>query len=1033
MPRFSSTESLSQHRGELQRRETGERRIIALCGIAGCGGVGAAELVEAFQREIRRHRAEKKAILRTTGCHGFCEQGPVLVVYPERIFYPRVTVDKVARIFKASALKGEPVADLLFKDPKTGAPLATLDDVPFYSKQMRKVLRLNTFLDPVDLDDYIRNDGWSALARVLDTMSPEDVIEEVKASGLRGRGGGGFPTGRKWEFARRNEADVKYLVCNADEGDPGAFMDRSLLEGTPHAVLEGMAIAAYATGASKGMIYVRAEYPLAVKHVQRALNDAEKAQLIGDHILGTDFSFSVEVRIGAGAFVCGEETALIASLEGRRGWPRPPYPVEKGYQGRPTCINNVETLANIPVIIQEGGKAFASVGTVGSKGTKVFALAGKVNNTGLVEVPMGATLRQVIFEIGGGIQGGRRFKAAQLGGPSGGCLPAKFLDLPIDYDSLKDAGSIMGSGGMIVMDENTCMVDVARFFMEFISKESCGQCTPCREGAQQMLRILTRICEGEGKKGDIEELQRLGRVMQQLSLCGLGQTAPNPALSTIRYFRSEYEAHIEERRCPAGVCPALVVTSCQNGCPAGVNIPEYIGLIAEKKYNDALNVIRRRNPFVSVCGRVCDHPCESACRRGDLDSPLAIRALKRFAAEKADRREARKPLLPPPRGEPEVAVVGSGPAGLSCAYFLAQMGRRSVVFEQSPVPGGMLALGIPEYRLSKKTLREDIDFICSHGVEIKTGRKVKSAEDLLATGFKAVFVGTGAQRGKPLGVPGEALQGVVDALVVLRSRALGKAIRTQGEVVVIGGGNTAVDVARSALRLGADKVAILYRRAEAEMPAYAEEIEEALREGIVIEDFVAPVRVLGKNGRVAGIEMIRMRQGETDDEGRRRPVAVKGSEFVFPCDAILPAIGQIPSLEPLDGGVVQAGWLTVDPSTMATRNGKIFAGGDCLSGGGSVIEAIADGQNAAVGIDRALGGLGFLLPEVQVSIVRPSEEDLGGEVGRLREPMLPVGKRRRSFEEVARGVSPAAAQREAHRCLRCDLERLCAMAQKEKR
>ncbi|MCX7731396.1 MAG: NADH-quinone oxidoreductase subunit NuoF, partial [Candidatus Caldatribacterium sp.] len=462
-------------------------------------------------------------------------------------------------------------------------------------------------IDPLNIEEYIARDGYMALAKVLTEMTPDDVIEVVKRSGLRGRGGAGFPTGLKWEFTRKAKGVRKYVICNADEGDPGAFMDRSILEGDPHSVLEAMAIAGYAVGANEGYIYVRAEYPLAVERLQHAIEQAREYGLLGKDILGTDFSFDIEIRIGAGAFVCGEETALIASVEGKRGMPRPkpPFPAQQGLWGQPTVINNVETYANIPPIILNGPEWFRSIGTENSKGTKVFALAGDVVNTGLVEVPMGITLGEIVYDLGGGIRDGKRLKAVQIGGPSGGCIPVEHLNVQIDYDSLKELGAIMGSGGLIVMDEDTCMVDLARFFLEFVQDESCGKCTPCRIGTKRMLEILERIVAGEGKEGDIELLEDLAEQIKSTALCGLGQTAPNPVLSTLRYFREEYEAHIREKRCPAVVCRALFRAPCQHACPLGIDIPAYVALAKEGDYIRALEVIREDNPLPSVCGRVC--------------------------------------------------------------------------------------------------------------------------------------------------------------------------------------------------------------------------------------------------------------------------------------------------------------------------------------------------------------------------------------------------------------------------------------------
>ncbi|ERM93009.1 NADH dehydrogenase [Caldanaerobacter subterraneus subsp. yonseiensis KB-1] len=558
------------------------RSHVMVCGGTGCTSSGSDEVAERFIEEIKKTGLDKEILVVRTGCFGLCELGPVVVVYPEGVFYSRVKPEYVPEIVEEHLLKGRPVRKYIYGESLEEKAIKPLEETPFFRKQRRIALRNCGVINPEDIREAIAFDGYKALAKVLTEMTPEQVIEEVKKSGLRGRGGGGFPTGVKWEFAYKQKETPKYVVCNADEGDPGAFMDRSILEGDPHSVLEAMAIAGYAIGANHGYIYVRAEYPLAVKRLKIAIQQAREYGLLGKDIFGTGFDFDIEIRLGAGAFVCGEETALLNSIMGKRGEPRPrpPFPAVKGVWGKPTIINNVETFANIPPIILNGGEWFASIGTEKSKGTKVFALTGKVNNTGLIEVPMGTTLREIIYEIGGGIPGGKKFKAVQIGGPSGGCIPAELLDTPIDYDSLTSAGAMMGSGGLVVMDEDTCMVNVAKFFLEFTVDESCGKCAPCRIGTKRMLELLDKITSGKGEEGDIEKLEELAKTIKATALCGLGQTAPNPVLSTLRYFRHEYEAHIKEKRCPAGVCTALLsfvidpekckaCGICAKNCPVG--------------------------------------------------------------------------------------------------------------------------------------------------------------------------------------------------------------------------------------------------------------------------------------------------------------------------------------------------------------------------------------------------------------------------------------------------------------------------------
>jgi NADH-quinone oxidoreductase subunit F len=560
MTRLDSPEALDRLRLEVTARQEGDRPKVSVCAGTGCLACGASDVVSSFRQELERQGMAGEVELRSTGCHGFCERGPIVVVEPEETCYLGVSPGDVPEI-ASRTLKERAIVDrLVYVDPATGEKVPRESDIPFYRHQKRLIFGPNRKIDPQKIESYLAIGGYRALSRALFGMTPQQVVDEVKESKLRGRGGAGFPTGLKWEAARNAPGDVKYVVVNCDEGDPGAYMDRSVMEGNPHSVIEGLVIGAYAIGAREGYVYVRQEYPLAVTNLEIALRQAAELGLLGENILGSGFDLTVKVHRGAGAFVCGEETALLVSLEGRVGEPRPrpPYPAVKGLWGRPTNINNVETWANIPHIVNDGAAAFAAIGTEGSKGTKIFSLVGKIVNTGLVEVPMGLPLRDVVYKIGGGIPGGKKFKAMQTGGPSGGCIPESLLDLPVGFDELTRAGSMMGSGGMIVMDEDTCMVDVARYFIEFLTEESCGKCVPCREGLRQMHRILTRITKGQGRDGDLETLEVLSETAMEASLCALGRTAPNPFLSTLRHFRDEYEAHIQEKRCPALSCKALV-------------------------------------------------------------------------------------------------------------------------------------------------------------------------------------------------------------------------------------------------------------------------------------------------------------------------------------------------------------------------------------------------------------------------------------------------------------------------------------------
>jgi len=1012
------------------------RAHLLVCAGTGCVSCGSFKVKEALEKEIQKRNLQDEVLVSATVCNGFCERGPILMVHPEGVFYQKLEIKDIPLLMEEHILKGRPVKKLMYVPPAGREPIPKMKDIEFFKHQRLIVLRNRGRIDPEKVEEYIAFDGYEAMAKALSKMTPESIVAEITASGLRGRGGAGFPTGIKWGACQKAKASPKYIICNGDEGDPGAFMDRSVLEADPHAVLEGMVIGAKAIGAEKGFVYIRHEYPLALKCMDIAIRQARERGLLGKNILGTGFDFDLEIVEGAGAFVSGEETALIASVEGRIATPRqrPPFPAQKGLWGKPTVINNVETWATVPNIIRRGAAWFSSLGTETSKGTKIFSLVGKINNTGLVEVPMGISLRDIVFGIGGGVPDGRKFKAVQIGGPSGGCIPPSLLDLPIDYESLVKAGAMMGSGGMIVMDDKTCMVDVAKYFMNFLRDESCGTCVSCREGTQRLWEILQRITEGRGKESDIPILEELARAVKDASMCGLGQTAANPVLSTLGYFRHEYEHHIKQKKCDALVCREIVSSPCQYTCPIGQEAQTYIAYIAQGKYEEAFQIIMKENPLPSVCARVCHHPCELACRAGEMGEPISIRGLKRFVTDWAESKGIRYTPQRVEQNKDKVAVIGAGPTGLLAGYYLALKGYRPTIFEALPVAGGMLAVGIPNHRLPKPVIQKEIEIIKSAGVEIRNGvvlgRDI-TLEGLFADGYKAVFCATGAGKSLTMGIPGEDAAGVLHSLEYLRELNLGHKLPVGKRVCVVGGGNSAIDAARAALRdPDCEKVTILYRRTKAEMPALAEEVDAAIDEGIDIQFLVAPVKVLTQNGKVVSLECIRMKLGDVDASGRRRPVPVPGSEFVIPAETLIQAVSERPDTSYIGEGAEigrQGENILIDEETSMTSRPGVFAGGDAVTGPNTVVEAMAAGKLAAAMIDRYLSGeplrqdSHLTRPSVYVKPWMLSEE----EVLTAKRPVmshLHPRERVKNFKEVELGLDEAKAVLEARRCLRCDLE-----------
>jgi NADH-quinone oxidoreductase subunit F len=1029
------------------RRDRVARPVIFV-GAGTCGlGAGADKTLARIKATC--HTMQLDVDIREVGCIGLCSEEPIMDVQlpgRTRVSFGNVTEDKVdallANVFQGGLPREQALGQFFAEGQEPWPGVKALAEHPFLAIQKRWVLANSGLIDFTSIDEYIARGGYSAVQRALTTMTRQEVVDEILASGLRGRGGGGFPTGKKWQMALDAAGAQKYMVCNADEGDPGAFMDRAVCESDPHRMLEGMITGCYAIGASRAYIYIRAEYPLAIQNLKIAMKQAKEYGLLGENILGSGFNLDIVIKMGAGAFVCGEETALMQSIEGKRGMPRPrpPYPIQSGLFGMPTVINNVETFANVPGIMQMGSGTFAAVGTQGSKGTKVFALSGMVRRTGLVEVPMGTPIRDVVFAVGGGIPNGKKCKAVQIGGPSGGCIPEPAMDLVCDYEALKSFGAIMGSGGLVVLDENTCMVDLAKFFMEFIQSESCGKCIPCREGTRQMLQILQSITHNRRGEEGIDALLRvrgvmvlkeLGEAIKNSSLCGLGQTAPNPVLSTLKWFRDEYEAHIYERRCPAGTCRELVGAPCQSGCPVGTEVWKYVAHVALGEYDEAYQAIRGANPFPSVCARVCNHPCEASCRCGTTGGdPIAIRNLKRFVVDRVDP-SAFKPTVRPAKADaPRVAVIGGGPAGLCAANALSLKGYRITLFEREQKLGGMLVAGIPAYRLPRKVLDQEIQNLLNPNIKVEFGKGL-GADFTLADlkGYQAVYVATGAHHSKRIGLPGDEVKGVLPGIEFLKAFNLQHKELAQGRVGIVGGGNSALDAARVAIRQeGVTDVTIFYRRSRGEMPAYAEEIEAALEEGIRLEALVAPLAVKSENGTLTGVQFQRNELGDRDESGRARPVPIPGSEFTAELDTLIVAISEEP-----EGGLLNGlkrkswGGLVINPESYLASEPGVFGGGDVVTGPSTVIEAVAAGKNAAFMIDRFIQGKQLKrLPSVALptEYIAPfsMEEEEGETPGRAQPPHLPVEARTKNFREVDLCFSEDHALCEARRCLRCDIE-----------
>ena len=1017
-------------------------------GMGTCGrGNGSEGVFHAFAQAIERSGVH--VLLANVGCFGACFQEPLVNVRlpgSPLLILRRIQASDATRILHDISTGTVP-PDLVFCkieewEHVTGSlkyghgylEIPSWNEVPFFKGQKKIVLRNCGLINPDDIEEYVAVGGYQALYKVLIDEHPETVLEQIKAAKLRGRGGAGYLTGNKWEFLAKAKSDQKYIICNADEGDPGAYMNRNEIESDPHALLEGMIIGAYVMGATEGIIYVRAEYPLAVHRLNRAIEQAREYGILGDNILGRGFKFNISLVEGAGAFVCGEETALIASLEGQAGRPRPrpPFPAEKGLWGKPTNINNVETWYNIAPIVTKGPAWFSETGSPKSSGTKVFSLVGKIRSTGLVEMPLGTPLKTFIYDIGEGGVDGRQIKAVQTGGPSGGCIPQEMFDTPVDYESLNQLGSIMGSGGMVVMDEDNCMVDVARYFIEFTHSESCGKCIPCRVGLNKSLRILNRVTEGAGTLHHLELLDELSHYIRECSLCGLGQTAPNPVLTTLRHFRNEFEDHILGRRCQAGVCEELALSPCENSCPLHMNIPRFLQLFKENRLEEAFECVIMDNPLPSSTGRVCQHPCDSRCRRQTLDESVNMREVHRAIAdavftsehyEETVKRILARKLEPTGR---KIAIAGAGPAGLTAAFYLAMLGHDVTVYDGKPEAGGMLRFALPEYRLPKETLRHEIDLIERIGVKFIFNTRVGFEVTLndLEDRFDAVFISIGTWKESWVYQPGTELKGVYPALNFLEAVARDEEVSLGRRVAVIGGGNAAIDSARTALRRGAE-VTVFYRRERKDMPAIEKETEEAREEGAKFVFLAAPHRILGdQKGCVRAIEMVKTRLGEYDSSGRRKPILTDQIQR-FDCDSVIFAIGENVDLDFARASglsLKESGAIEVNRFSLETSRPRFFAGGDVITGASNVSTAMGYGKQAARNVDLQLmesDRWSQIFPRPEYDQNPPDEPN---QSHRHNGHELAATTRSRCNAEVVTGLSREEALDEACRCLRCDVE-----------
>jgi len=1036
-----------------QLKEKGERllragRVDIAVGVGTCGlGNGAGELLEAIREHVASNKLDMQ--VRGVGCFGFCANEPLVNIFiPDMplLILDKVTIEDIPWIFSSIEKKSFPPDRVLCKVSEwdhlgsyfiyghgfEGIP--EWNEISYFKAQKKIVLRHAGLIDPTSLEEYLAVGGYSAFLKAVWGMSREEVLGEVKNSKLRGRGGAGFPTGLKWELMNKNEAEKKFLICNADEGDPGAYMNRNEMESDPHMLIEGMMIGAYAMHTSVGIVYVRAEYPLAVERLKLAVKQAREVGLLGKEIPNTLFTFDIEIVEGAGAFVCGEETALIASVEGKAGRPtmKPPFPAQKGYLGYPTTINNLETWCNIPVIIGMGSSWFRKTGTPESPGTKVFSLVGKVKNTGLVELPLGEKLTTLIYEIGGGSSSpNKKIKAVQSGGPSGGCIPASKFDTPIDYETLNTLGAIMGSGGMVVMDQDNCMVDVARYFIEFTHKESCGKCVPCREGLAQELALLNGIVQGRGQESDLLLMKELGLNICDSAVCGLGQSAPNPVLTTLTYFREEYEDHILRHHCSSGTCEDLITALCANSCPMHMDIPAYIQLLKENRLEEAFASTLQDNPLPGTIGRICHFHCQMRCRRETMDEAVHQGEIHRYLADtmyKMGREEAIYEKLIegklPPTGK-SIAIVGAGPAGLAAAFYLVRLGHEVTIYDSHEKAGGVLRYGIPSYRLPKEVLDKELELFEMLGITFvfKTALGDQTSIKALQDAYSVVILAVGAYSHMELQIPGIDLKGVLQGTVLLEQLEKEEPVEIGKRIVIVGGGNVAIDAARTLWRRGCD-VTVAYRRAKEDLPANKSEIDEALAEGVKFAFMSAPVQVIGNDaGQVEAFEVMEMEGGPYDLSGRRKPLSTNKTRRI-PCDTVIVAIG-----EQVDDGLLTREGFETTPQGNAsigrysfkTNLRGVYAIGDVVTGPSTAAEAMGYAKDAASVIDYDLTGkqrFTTLFEEFSYGNEVPTETEA---IKPIAPRHLKLSERKGNFSEVNRGYLGEQARQEASRCLRCDI------------